>query len=280
VIENIPEDYFSKDQVREYFSQFGAVAEVAMQPYKRLAMVKYEEYSSALKAYESPKTIFDNRFVKVFWYKPANQNGSSAASENQPSSVRRSSSAQSEDAQLAQDFGKMVEEAQRKHEEKVKSAEEAKSKKAELDEKIKQHAEETKRLRRAIATREKNGTAEDCEAPGDAKESQDNEELKAQIARLEAEALGLGLDPDNPYATAGGPPPYHSRGRGGGYRGRAWHPRARGRGRGFAYGGRGAAAVGVMRLDNRPKKVSVNIAAGSPQDEALRSYLFVSFLPM
>jgi hypothetical protein len=281
VIENIPEANFTEDQVREFFSQFGSIAEINMQPYKRLALVKYDEYSSARKAYESPKTIFDNRFVKVFWYKPK-QSAPSASSDNQQSLVRQSSSTRSEDElQQAQEFEKKVAEAQRKHEEKMKSIEEAKSKKAELDHKIKEHAEETKKLLQAIAAKEKQESDGNGEASNDSKEAQDNEELKAKVARLEAEAQSLGLDPDNPYGTNSSYT-YPGRGRGD-YRGRAWQPRGRGYRRGFGFGGRGGNpnAIGsVLRLDNRPKKVSVSISAGSPQDETLRSYLFVSRLPI
>ncbi len=40
-----------------------------MQPYKRLiAIVKFDNWSSANAAFMSPKVVFDNRFVKVFWY--------------------------------------------------------------------------------------------------------------------------------------------------------------------------------------------------------------------
>jgi hypothetical protein len=270
--------------VREFFSAFGPIVEITMQTHPRLALVKYEDNQSAMRAYQSPKTVFNNRFVKIFWYKPVDQNGSPAASDKQQPAPR-SPSVKSEDAaQIAQDLEKKLEDAQRKHEEKQKSMEEARSKKAELDERLRQHAEEAKKLRQAIAAKEKNGT-DGGEPSSDAEETKDNKDLKAQIARLEAEALGLGLNPDDPYTADGGAPPqypYAPRRRGG-YRGRAWHPRGggRGRGRGSAFAaGRGGAPVGVMRLDNRPKKVAINVAEGSPRDEALRSFLIVVSFPL
>ena len=65
VVENIPEENFDEEQVREFFSQFGKILEISMQPYKHLAIVKYDKWGSANAAYQSPKVIFDNRFVKV-----------------------------------------------------------------------------------------------------------------------------------------------------------------------------------------------------------------------
>ncbi|KAG6040707.1 hypothetical protein E4U41_007382, partial [Claviceps citrina] len=69
VVENIPEDSFSEDKVRGFFSQFGDIVQVSMQPYKHLAIVRFSTWASANDAYRSPKVIFDNRFVKVFWLK-------------------------------------------------------------------------------------------------------------------------------------------------------------------------------------------------------------------
>ena len=70
VVEQIPEERFDESAVREFFAEFGKIEEVTMQAYKRLALVKYEDYISARRAYDSPKVIFENRFVKVYWYKP------------------------------------------------------------------------------------------------------------------------------------------------------------------------------------------------------------------
>ena len=70
VVKQIPEEKFFEEAVRQFFSEFGTIEEITLQPYKRLAIVKYSDYSSARAAYDSPKVIFNNRFVKVYWYKP------------------------------------------------------------------------------------------------------------------------------------------------------------------------------------------------------------------
>ena len=70
VVEQIPEEKFDEQSVRDFFSQFGNIVDIQMQAYKRLAIVKFDDYFAARSAYDSPKVIFDNRFVKVYWYKP------------------------------------------------------------------------------------------------------------------------------------------------------------------------------------------------------------------
>ena len=70
VVEQIPEDYFDEQSVMSFFSQFGNITEITMKAYKHLAIVKYDTRSAAQRAWESPKAIFDNRFVKVYWYRP------------------------------------------------------------------------------------------------------------------------------------------------------------------------------------------------------------------
>ncbi|KAI5783160.1 hypothetical protein DFH27DRAFT_276175 [Peziza echinospora] len=69
VVEHIPDDKLDESSIKEFFSAFGSVSEVGLQPYKKLATVKFERWDMAKKAYDSPAPIFDNRFVKVFWYK-------------------------------------------------------------------------------------------------------------------------------------------------------------------------------------------------------------------
>ena len=69
VVENIPEDKFNEGSIREFFTQFGDITELKTQDYRRIATISFDTYEHAQAAYSSPKVIFDNRFVKVFWYK-------------------------------------------------------------------------------------------------------------------------------------------------------------------------------------------------------------------
>lgn len=266
VVEQIPEDKFDEQSVRDFFGEFGTIEEVSMQPYKRLAVVKFEDYESAKAAYDSPKVIFDNRFVKVYWHKSDNlqrpPNG------NAPAPYRKD--AQEEEPKIDhEEIARKQEEAQKRHEEQKKQREDARKQKEELEARMKEVEAERKKVNEMLAR--KAGKPVPVEEP--AKANGDHKDLKEQLAKLEAEARGLGIDP-NAAANGWSDPSYPPRGRGG-FRGRG-----RGRGAYAPYRGGWAAGGGrgggnVMRLDNRPKAVSVSFSEGGYEDhdEALRQWL-------
>lgn len=299
VVENIPEDKFSEETVREFFSAFGNIAEVTMRPYKRLAIVKYHDWNSAKDAYSSPQVIFDNRFVKVYWYTSqeslpqppsgAGTNGGAASntkngSANVTPAPARSASEASVDLEA---FAIKQQEAQRIQEEKAKKRSETetalKEMKIKQEELLKKHAEEQKKLKEKLAA--KAGKSVKTEEGSASNEESEIERLKAVLAskKAEAERIGaLGSDSalsDDTYSWRG-------RGRGrGGYRGRGtFTPRGgyRGFDRGGYRGGRGGAPFvvggGAYNLDNRPKKVSLTgVDFTDPlKNESLREHLLVS----
>jgi hypothetical protein len=295
VVEQIPEEKFSEDEVRGFFSEFGNIVEVSMRPYKRLAIVKYDNYESAKAAYNSPKVIFDNRFVKVYWYvdqdslpqPPAVTKPSNAP--NGGTSTQTPTKSESEPPLDIEEFARKQQEAQKAHEEKMKKKLEMEAARKELEKRqedlLKTQAEEKRKLLERIAAKEGKsstpsaGSDKGSPAPS-AKSTSQAEALKAQLAALEAEAKSLGIDPnalDDSWSNRG-------RGRGrGGYRGRGtFAPRGfRGgyRGRGGAPFPRGG---GAYNLDNRPKKVGLTgVDFTDPdKDESLRQYLLVSFIDM
>ena len=291
VVEQIPEEKFDELSVREFFSQFGSIIEVQMQAYKRLAIVKYDDYGAAKRAYESPKVIFDNRFVKVYWYKPdalPTPPANGAAKTASPSSKTEEQSFDKEQ------FERDTAAAQKRLEEKQKKLKETEMQRQALEkqkeELAKMQQEEKKKLLEKLAAKgvgkavtSSSGapeTAEDGAAgTGDKKASAQTEALRAQLAALEAEARSLGLDTtltDDSYS-------YRGRGRGRAAQ-RGWGifpPRGRGfdpsrggyRARGAPFGGRGGS---VYRLDNRTKKVAVSgVTFDTAKDEGLRQYLLV-----
>jgi RNA-binding protein 26 len=294
VVEQIPEENFSEVEVRGFFSEFGNIVEVSMRPYKRLAIVKYDDYESAKAAYNSPKVIFDNRFVKVYWFvdqeslpqppsfagsKPANGANGGAQSPNKSESEPQIDIAE---------FARKQQEVQKAHEEKLKKKQDMEVARKELEKRqedlLKSQAEEKRKLMERIAAKSaKSGTLTagpdgGTPAPSEKATSQ-TDALRAQLAALEAEAKSLGIDPDLPDDSWSG----RGRGRGrGGYRGRgSFAPRGfrggyRGRG-GAQYAGRGG---GAYNLDNRPKKIGLSgVDFTDPgKDESLRQYLLVSSL--
>ncbi|KAK2612713.1 hypothetical protein QQS21_001330 [Conoideocrella luteorostrata] len=268
VVENIPEEQFSKENVQDFFSQFGTIVEISMQPYKHLAIVKYDKWASASNAYRSPKVIFDNRFVKVFWYKEEKDKVSSLAPNG--SSVGPRSGKDETDIEPELD----MEEFQRKQEEAQKLYREREDKRSELQrqqqelekqqqELLAKHQAETERLQAKLA--EKNGGTDASSGSSGA------DLLRAKLAALEQEAKILGIDPDaademGDHAFRGG------HGGRGGYRGRGIAPRARGSFRGQA--GRHA-AYAQFSIDNRSKKLAITGVDFTPsdKDEQLRHFL-------
>lgn len=285
VVENIPEENFSEDQVREHFAEFGNIVEIDMQPYKRLALVKYDDWHASHRAIESPKSIFNNRFVKTYWYKPDLHTDIRRDGARQGNSVSYPQNIVKQEVEEVEPEVDLVEierkatEAQQAHEERLKKQLQAKSQREELERQI----EEKNQLKRtALAQliakeKERNGGVSKTEE--ELKESEEREALEAKLAFLEGEAPKYNVDPDDPYGERyGGYSSFRGRGRGGYYRARGSTYRGRGSFRG-GYVPRGGFNGGaVMRLDNRPKKVAVfGVAPGSAEDEGLRSYLFVSF---
>lgn len=305
VVEQIPEDKCDEQTVRDFFSQYGNIVEVTMQPYKRLALVKYDSYAAAKRAWSSPKVIFDNRFVKVYWYKPtdkAEPNGGQRPPSTTPSGTTHFDK---------EEFEKQQAEAQRAYEERMRKRKEMEEAKKALErqreELLKRQQEEKAKLIQKLAEKgnlkeaeellsQTNGHKEEEQqkqkstspaAADDSNVSEQTKQLRAQLAALEAEAKSLGIDP-NSVESSTSSYPYRGRGRGGwpGSRGRGGYaPRGRGydpyyRGGYYGYRGRGApfrGRGGVLRLDNRPKRVAVSgVEFNSEKDEALRQYLIVS----
>lgn len=283
VVEQIPEEKFDEGSVREFFSEFGSILEVTMQPYKRLALVKYDDYMAARGAYESPKVIFDNRFVKVYWYKPGTL-------PTPPSTGKPLATPSAEEPAFdKEEFERNAAAAQKKLEEKKAQLKNMDAKRQALEkqkeELAQKQAEEKRKLLEklkakgvssddtAMANTETNGT----NGTDDSKVSAHTKALREKVAELEAEAKSLGLD----SALSDYTPRGRGRGRGrGSYRGwegfagrGAGYDSSRGRGRG-AFGTRGG---GKYNLDNRTKKVGVSGIEFTPErDEALRQHLLVS----
>lgn len=283
VVENIPEEKFSEDEVKAFFSDFGDILEVSMRPYKRLAVVKFSDWNAAKAAYSSPKVIFDNRFVKVYWYtdqeslpqppsvttsRPNGANGTHA-----PAPARATSEPQID----LEEFAQKQQEVQKAHEEKMRKKQEMEVARKELEKRqeelLKSQAEEKRKLMEKIAAKSGQATTADgSPAPAETKGNAQTEALKAQLAALEAEAQSLGID------TSLTEDSWSSRGRGrgrGAYRARgAFAPRGyRGgfRGRGGSFGG------SAYKLDNRPKTVGLSGIdfTDAQKDENLREYLLV-----
>ncbi|KAG9234951.1 hypothetical protein BJ875DRAFT_375332 [Amylocarpus encephaloides] len=295
VVENIPEDKFTEATVQEFFGQFGNIVDISMRPYKRLSIVKYEDWNGAQAAYSSPKVIFDNRFVKVYWFtsqenlpQPPPQATSANGipikngATNTPQPFTPAPTRESDEPLLdPEEFARKQEEAQKLHEEKAKKKLKMEAARKELEKRSEELAksravEKRKLMERLAAKTAKSGSESGTPAPTtETKNVSQTDALKAQLAALETEAQSLGIDTsltDDTSSSHG----YRGRGRGRDtYRGgRPYNPRG-----GFTRGGYrgrgGAPFAGVKKLDNRPKKVAltgVDFSASS-KEESLRQYL-------
>ncbi|KAI1089576.1 hypothetical protein F5B19DRAFT_466728 [Rostrohypoxylon terebratum] len=291
VVQNIPPEYFTDEKIREYFSQFGTILDVSMQAPDLVAIVKFDTWHAAHAAWSSPKVIFDNRFVKVFWYKDETEGGSTPANGKtrkiKPEPGTNGDGSVDDETPEAEPFDmdeflRKQEEAQKAHEEKTKKREELERQRQELEERQKElrarQLEEKRKLQAKLTNKRSDSPSETADGPK--KPVSQTEALRAQLAALEEEANVLGIDPD---AVKDESPSWSTRGRGRGSRG------YRGRGRyypgayrgGHSFQGRGGiearhAAYAVYSLDNRPKIIVLSgVDFTDPEkDEALRQYLF------
>jgi RNA-binding protein 26 len=70
VITDIPPSYLSLPAIREYFSQFGEVTNVAVEAASKRALVSFTSNFEAFQAWKSDEAVFGSRHVKVLWHKP------------------------------------------------------------------------------------------------------------------------------------------------------------------------------------------------------------------
>ncbi|EMC96811.1 hypothetical protein BAUCODRAFT_34203 [Baudoinia panamericana UAMH 10762] len=285
VVEQIPEDNCNESSVHEFFSAFGTIAGITMQPFKRRAIVKYEDYDAAKAAYSSPKSVFDNRFVKVYWCKPDKL--PQLPQEGEPNVQFDGAVAKHEDTNFDHAaFLRQQEEAQRRYDEAKQKRDDVQRHRAELDEKLRAINQERQKFVAMLA--KKTGTL--TGTSDESREGEENRLLKAKLAEVLAEAEALGIDPEgdgpssNDYAIAtsyrgrsGYRGYYSTRGRGGHYQ--SAHRGAYGS-NGYR-GGYGGTARVTRSLDNRPKTISVAFTDGSryaEREEALRQYLMFNGL--
>ncbi|KAJ8123039.1 hypothetical protein ONZ43_g914 [Nemania bipapillata] len=212
IIQNIPSENFAEDQVRGYFSQFGNIVEVSMQNQNRLALIKYDSWEAANAAWSSPKVIFDNRFVKVFWCKEeggdeATPNGKAANTTNgHVDGIALVGELPPADPELdLEEFYRKQLEAQKIHEDKTKKRQEIERERQELEERQKELRKRQAQAKRQLEAKlQANGIKDESLPQAEAslksenkKPSSQTETLRAQLAALEQEANQLAYSLDN-----------------------------------------------------------------------------------
>ncbi|KIJ45498.1 hypothetical protein M422DRAFT_74981 [Sphaerobolus stellatus SS14] len=75
VVEKIPEDKLSLEAVNDWFKRFGTVTNVAIDATGSKALVSFSNHTEAYAAWKSEEAVFNNRFVKLFWHRPLEGQG-------------------------------------------------------------------------------------------------------------------------------------------------------------------------------------------------------------
>lgn len=221
VVENIPEEKFNEPSIREFFSQFGTITELKTHDYKRIAVITFDTYEHAQAAHSSPKVIFDNRFVKVFWYKDEESLPQPSAARSQHHSRQGSGDTTMKAPEIdMEEFAKKQAEAQAAHEEKEKKKAEVEKQREDMqkraEELLAKQAEEKKKLMERLAAMEKKSVG----AGGGEQPKSEAQLLREKMLKLEAETKRLS-EARSQAEEQGHQPAWAPRGRGrGGYRGR------------------------------------------------------------
>ena len=288
-VEYIPPERCQEDAVREFFSQYGNVLQVEVNHRRRTALVKYGDHAAAKTAFESPKVVFDNRFVRVRWFRPDMAHHFGHAQPVTPPS----GTALTDDGQ----FQRHQEEKQRAYEERSKTRQAMDDAKKDIRSRRERMTKEREELMRKLAAAEGHHLSESSESSarpastaGLGKDGTDPkiQALRDQLAQMQAEAKSLGIDhPDTPSHTSDHRAGSLSHGRSSGPPGR----RGGGGGGGYSFRGRGGHWIGsraiapgfvrgrdpsVRKIDHRPKNIAVSgvdFDADGTKEESLRSYL-------
>lgn len=70
IITDIPAASLSVQAIREYFSNFGEVTNIALEGKSSRALVSFGSNAEAYRAWKSDEAVFGSRHVKVLWHRP------------------------------------------------------------------------------------------------------------------------------------------------------------------------------------------------------------------
>jgi RNA-binding protein 26 len=218
VVENIPQEHCVIDKVNEYFKQFGTITNISLQPENSKAVIQYSNHTEADAAYSSPDVIFNNRFVKVYWQKAESKGQETVVTPPQKPTPPKSYEPSPEVvAAKAAEFAKLKEHKQKQQQARLQTMLELQKSKEQLIQKqIQEQKILMEKLANAKTPEERNSIkqalnninsapsstpppttapavegdrpAVDEEAQAeDGKKEETAEELKAKLAKLEAE---------------------------------------------------------------------------------------------
>jgi RNA-binding protein 26 len=71
VVEKLPPEKTNIGDLSTYFGKFGTVTNVGVDPHGNRALVSFSSHQEAHAAWKSEEAVFGNRFVVIFWHRPA-----------------------------------------------------------------------------------------------------------------------------------------------------------------------------------------------------------------
>jgi hypothetical protein len=113
----------NESTIRGWFSQFGPITQILIDPSWGKAILVYGDYESAAKAWNDPRPVFDNRFVKIWWKKTDDM-------DRDPNEALSGAIIDEVELEIAKEAAAK---AQRDHEEKKKKKEELEKKREDLE---------------------------------------------------------------------------------------------------------------------------------------------------
>ncbi|KAF8708064.1 PWI domain, partial [Rhizoctonia solani] len=79
VVEKIPQERLSLEELNNWFKRFGTVTNVAIDAPSAKALVSFSTHDEARDAWRSEDAVFGNRFVKLYWHRPMGNHGQAGA---------------------------------------------------------------------------------------------------------------------------------------------------------------------------------------------------------
>jgi len=79
VVEKIPPERLSLEEINNWFKRFGSVTNVAIDAPSSKALISFSTHDEARDAWRSEDAVFGNRFVKLYWHRPMANHGQAGA---------------------------------------------------------------------------------------------------------------------------------------------------------------------------------------------------------
>jgi flagellar biosynthesis GTPase FlhF len=176
LLDHINIDKMNESSIRGWFAQFGPISQILVDTSWNKAILVYEDYESAAKAWNDPRPVFAHRFVKIWWKKTDAMESAPELSGTIVDEV---------ELEIAREAAKK---AQKEHEEKQRRKKELEKKKEELErqriELVERQKLEREKLMEKIKRAEIKAAAKKAEAQQQQQQMQQQQQQQQQPAAI------------------------------------------------------------------------------------------------